>query len=163
MQVMGWGKGVGSIESAWKTRAFMFFFLFLFIIVISIGPFSSSPIINKVYSGPFSCIYFSVCVSYVAFRVTWCYWKNRRARVHSLCHTRNTGRWTSCSWWRLRRTAWSAAGFWKGPHAILPYCLMLEPIAEKWENGMPLEYKSCRPFFFHWKTRLRFHVIIVLY
>jgi len=25
MQVMGWGKGVGSIESAWKTRAFMFF------------------------------------------------------------------------------------------------------------------------------------------
>lgn len=43
---------------------------FLFIIVISIGPFSSSPIINKVYSGPFSFIYFSVCVSYVAFRVT---------------------------------------------------------------------------------------------
>lgn len=32
---------------------------FSFIIVISIGPFSSSPIINKVHLGPFSCIYFS--------------------------------------------------------------------------------------------------------
>ncbi len=42
----GWGKGVGSIERAWKKTCF---YVFLFTIAISIGPFSSSPIINKVF------------------------------------------------------------------------------------------------------------------